>query len=133
MIQKFIIIFDIFYSYVYVSLISLPAHSSSSNDWQGEDWNWSNDQSSSRPKSQSKSKDPQSPKSSKSQGSSPTSPEGKKKSSKEGEKLLIDFGSNGDDTTKKSDWETNWEDNSWDVETGKTSSKGYQRIGSKHD
>lgn len=116
-----------------MSLISLPAHSSSSNDWQGEDWNWQNDQSSSRPKSQPKSKDPQSPKSSKSRGSTPTSPEGKKKSSKEGEKLLIDFGSNGD-STKKSDWETNWEDNnSWDEETGKTSSKGYQRIGSKHD
>lgn len=119
---------------MFLCLLSLPAHSSSSNDWQGEDWNWSNDQSSSRSKSQPKSKDPQSPKSSKSQGSSPTSPpQGKKKSSKEGEKLLIDFGSNGDDTTKKSDWETNWEDNSWDEETGKTSSKGYQRIGSKHD
>lgn len=115
-----------------MSLISIPAHSSSSNDWQGEDWNWSNDQSS-RSVSQPKSKDPQSPKSSKSRGSTPTSPEGKKKSSKEGEKLLIDFGNNGENTTKRSDWETNWEDNSWDEETGKTSSKGYQRIGSKHD
>ena len=110
---------------------NLPAQgSTSSNDWQQDDWNWSNEQSSPRSKSHSKSRDSQSPKSVKSRGSTPTSPEGRK--TREGEKLLIDFGG-GEEHGKKSDWDNNWEENSWDNVGGKTSSKGYQRIGSKKD
>lgn len=110
---------------------NLPAQSSTSNDWPSDDWNWSNEQPPlPRSKSHSKSRDSQSPKSSKSHGSTPTSPKGKKV--QEGEKLLIDFGSS-DDYNKKSDWENNWEENTWDELSGKTSSKGYQRIGSKNE
>lgn len=112
---------------------NLPAQASSSpsNEWQNDDWGWSNEKSSPHSsKSHSKSRDSQSPKSMKS--STPTSPEGKKKV-REGEKLLIDFGGNDDNSKKTSDWETNWEDNSWDQPSGKTSSKGYQRIGSKNE
>jgi ADP-ribosylation factor GTPase-activating protein 1 len=110
---------------------NLPVQgSTSSNDWPQEDWGWTNEQTSPRSKHHSKSRDSQSPKSSKSISSTPTSPEGKKP--KEGEKLLIDFGGS-EEHKKPSDWDNNWEENAWDQVGGKTTSKGYQRIGSKTD
>ncbi|GFU30498.1 ADP-ribosylation factor GTPase-activating protein 1 [Nephila pilipes] len=110
----------------------------SGNDWQGEDWKWSNEQSHSS-KYHSKNDGSPSPKHSKSRSSknTPTSPESKKML--EGDNL-IDFGNSDEynrkpekENKKSSDWDNNWED-SWDPLDKKSSGKGgYQRIGSKNE
>lgn len=126
------------------SLLGLGSPSSatqgamSSNDWQSEDWKWSNEQSSSRFSSKTeKSPSPRSTKS-RSSRSTPTSPENKKMV--EGEKLLIDFGISDEHNRKSekenttSDWDNNWDEHTWDPLEKKSSNKGgYQRIGSNKD
>ncbi|CAL1281029.1 unnamed protein product [Larinioides sclopetarius] len=112
----------------------------SNNDWQSEDWKWSNEQSSHSSKHHSRNDDSPSPKHSKSRSSrtTPTSPESKKMLA--GDNNLIDFGNSDeyhnkpDKEKKSSEWDNNWEDISWDPLDKKSSSKGgYQRIGSKKE
>ncbi|XP_055942221.1 ADP-ribosylation factor GTPase-activating protein 1-like isoform X2 [Argiope bruennichi] len=111
----------------------------SNNDWQSEEWKWSNEQSHSS-KYHSRNDDSPSPKHSKSRSSrtTPTSPESKKMLA--GDNNLIDFGNSDeynnkpDKERKPSEWDNNWEDISWDPLDKKSSSKGgYQRIGSKKE
>ncbi|KAG8200327.1 hypothetical protein JTE90_028509 [Oedothorax gibbosus] len=116
----------------------------SSNDWQGDDWKWSNEQQQSRNSNYNSptAEEPPSPKhtSSKtrsSRKSTPTSPENKKMLKDEDN--LIDFGNSGEHKPNKesptTDWDNNWDEQSWDpLEKKSSSSKGgYQRIGSKKD
>ncbi|KFM62052.1 ADP-ribosylation factor GTPase-activating protein 1, partial [Stegodyphus mimosarum] len=98
--------------------LSLPTQgAATSTEWQSEDWNWSMKETSPTSPKSDKTRDSSSPKNSKSHGSTPTSPQNKK--SREGEKLLIDFGNSGEYRkteyeSKNADWDNSWEDNSWD-------------------
>lgn len=123
--------------------VSSPTQGATSgnNDWQGDDWKWSSEQQSrSSPYNSPTTEEPPSPKHSSSSKSRPSRKENNKKTP-DGDNLLIDFGNSGEYSQKKAaekesptDWDNNWDDQSWDPLEKKSSNKGgYQRIGSKKD
>ncbi|XP_071038321.1 ADP-ribosylation factor GTPase-activating protein 1 isoform X2 [Parasteatoda tepidariorum] len=119
------------------NLSSPTQGATSNNDWQTEDWKWSEDQvhSTNHSSRLSGARSPKSPKHS--SRNSPSSPENRK--IVEGDNLLIDFGNNvegklPEQNSKKYEWDNNWEDSNWeDLDKKSTSRGGYQRIGSKKD
>lgn len=113
------------------SLGSPNQSAATGNDWQTEDWKWSEEKRS--PSNSSKVGGSRSPKSSKSSSrNSPSSPENKKRPESDN---LIDFGGNEDyHKSEQAEWDNNWEDKNWeDLGKKSTSRGGYQRIGSKKD